>query len=109
MQIRPLQAWLELILWFSHKSQTSGYSPEGLFLETAKINRGNIFFVSAKYHEPRAIAAAVAVAVHGWLVTLTCTRQQTNTPNTHITLLRCTGAVCMQCVFLQSSLGSRTL
>ena len=36
MQIRPSQAWSERILWVSRKSQTSGYSPEGLFLENEK-------------------------------------------------------------------------
>ena len=51
--------------------------------------------------------AGAVVAVHDRLVTLTCARQQTTTPNTHITLLQFTGAVCMQCVFLQSSLGSQ--
>ena len=52
-------------------------------------------------------AGAGASALHDRLVTLTCARQQTNTPNTHITFLQFAGAVCVQCVFLQSSLGSR--
>ena len=52
-------------------------------------------------------AGAGASALHDRLVTLTCARQQANTPNIHITLLQFAGAVCMQYVFLQSSLRSR--
>ena len=37
------------------------------------------------------------------LVALTCARQQTNTSNTHITLLQFTGAVCMQYIFVELS------
>ena len=40
-------------------------------------------------------AGAGAGAVHDLPVTLTCTRQQTNTPNTHNTLLQFIDAVCM--------------
>ena len=61
-------------------------------------------FVDAGAGAGAAATAATTVAVYDRLVTLTCARQQTNTPNTHITLLQFTGAVCTQCVFFGRAL-----
>ena len=63
----------------------------------ATIKKKTALYLGNKIYAPQksfvnAVVAAVAAAVHDRLVTLTCARQQTNTPNTHITLLQFTGA-----------------
>ena len=68
---------------------------------------GNKTYAPQKTCVDAGAGEGAAAAVHDRLVTLTCVRRQTNNPNTNITLLHFTGAVCMQCVFLQSSLGNR--
>ena len=56
--------------------------------ENRSIFRKNIY--APQKSSIDAGAAAAAAVVHNQLVTLTCARQQTNTPNTHITLLQFT-------------------
>ena len=57
---RTFTGLLDVILWASHKSQI-GDSPEGIFLETAKMGVKN--FVSAKKLEHTSIAAEKAVVL----------------------------------------------
>ena len=63
---------------------------------------GNKTYAPQKTCVDAGAGEGAAAAVHDRLVTLTCARQQTNTPNTHITLLQFTGAVCMQCIFCRA-------
>ena len=58
----------------------------------ATIKQKTALYLGNKAHAPQKsffdAGAGVAAAVDDRLVTLTCARQQTNTPNTHITLLQ---------------------